>query len=89
MRAQLKFAKLHLNKQKVFWNNVLQTDDTKLEVIGQGWIGTKISALVLEWRQMKGASFPAPGPEARAGIEVVVSASIYQSILESMIGPSV
>lgn len=47
MRAQLKFAKLHLNKQKVFWNNVLQTDDTKLEVIGQGWIGTKISALVL------------------------------------------
>ena len=32
MAAQLRFAKLHLNKPQDFWNNVLWTDQTKVEM---------------------------------------------------------
>jgi len=32
MAAQLRFAKLHLNKAQDFWNNVLWTDQTKVEM---------------------------------------------------------
>ena len=34
MAAQLRFAKLHLNKPKDFWKNVLWTDQTKVEMFG-------------------------------------------------------
>jgi len=34
MAAQLKFVKLHLNKPQDFWNNVLWTDQTKVEMFG-------------------------------------------------------
>ena len=34
MAAQLRFAKLHLNKPQDFWNNVLWTDDTEVEMFG-------------------------------------------------------
>ena len=34
MAAQLLFAKLHLNKPQDFWNNVLWTDQTKVEMFG-------------------------------------------------------
>ena len=30
-----KFAKTHLNKSKSFWENVLWTDETKLELFGK------------------------------------------------------
>jgi len=32
--AQRKFAKQHLNKPQNCWNNVLWTDDTKVEMFG-------------------------------------------------------
>ena len=32
MTAQLRFAKLHLNKTQYNWSNVLWTDDTKVEM---------------------------------------------------------
>ena len=31
---ELRFAKLHLNKAQDFWNNVLWTDQTKVEMFG-------------------------------------------------------
>ena len=34
MAAQLRFAKLHLNKAQDFWINVLWTDQTKVEMFG-------------------------------------------------------
>jgi len=34
MSPHLMFAKLHLNKPQ-FWNNVLWTDETKVEVFGR------------------------------------------------------
>ena len=34
MAAQLRFAWLHLNKPQDFWNNVLWTDETKVEISG-------------------------------------------------------
>ena len=34
MAAQLRFVKLHLNKPQDFWNNVLWTDQTKVEMFG-------------------------------------------------------
>jgi len=30
--AQLRFAKIHLNKPQDFWNNVLWTDETNVEM---------------------------------------------------------
>lgn len=32
--AQLRFPKLHLNKLKDVWNNVLWTDETRVEMFG-------------------------------------------------------
>ena len=34
-KAWLEFAKTHLNKPKSFWENVLWTDETKLELFGK------------------------------------------------------
>ena len=34
MAARLRLAKLHLNKPQDFWNNVLWTDQTKVETFG-------------------------------------------------------
>ena len=39
MAAQLRFAKLHLNKPQDFWNNVLWTDQTKVEIIQSSTFG--------------------------------------------------
>jgi len=33
MAAQLMFAKVHLNKPQDFWNNVLRTEQTKVEMV--------------------------------------------------------
>ncbi|KAF7642181.1 hypothetical protein LDENG_00262980, partial [Lucifuga dentata] len=35
-KAWLEFAKTHLNKPNSFWENVLWTDETKLELFGKG-----------------------------------------------------
>lgn len=32
--ARLRFMKLHLNKSEDFWNNVLWTDETKVQLFG-------------------------------------------------------
>ena len=32
MKARLEFAKTHLDKPKSFWENILWTDETKLEL---------------------------------------------------------
>ena len=34
MEARLRFAKLHMNKMSDCWNNIIQTDETKVEVFG-------------------------------------------------------
>lgn len=34
MAARLRSAKLHLNKPQDFWNDVLWTDETKVETFG-------------------------------------------------------
>ena len=34
-KARLEFAKTHLSKSKSFWENVLWTDETKLELFGK------------------------------------------------------
>ena len=34
-KARLEFAKTHLNKPKSFWENVLWTDETKVELFGK------------------------------------------------------
>ena len=34
-KARLEFAKTHLNKPKSFWENVLWTDETRLELFGK------------------------------------------------------
>ena len=34
-KARLEFSKTHLNKPKSFWENVMWTDKTKLELFGE------------------------------------------------------
>ena len=101
--AETVFVKLHLNKPQDFWNNVLWTDQTKVELFGH-------NAQQHVWRKpntayqhkhliptvkhgggglMMWACFAATGPGHLAVIESIMNFSGYQSILESDVRPSV
>ena len=102
MAAQLRFVKLHLNKAQDFWNNVLWTEQSKVEMFGH-------NAQQHVWRKpntayqhkhliptvmhgggglMIWACFTATGPEHLAVIESTMNSSVYQNILESTVRPS-
>ena len=97
MTEQLRFVKLHLNKPQDFWNNVLWTDQTKVEMFGH-------NAQQHVWRKpnttyqhkhliptvkhgggglMMWACSTTTRPGHLAVIESIMNSSGYQSILES------
>ena len=96
-------CKLPLNKPQDFWNNVLWTDETKVQMFGH-------NAQQHVWRKpntayqhkhliptvkhggeglMMWACSAATGPGHLAVIESTMNSSVYQSILESDVRPSV
>ncbi len=36
-KARLEFAKRHLKKPSQFWNNILWTDETKIQLVPEWW----------------------------------------------------
>ena len=94
----LKFAKLHVDKPQDFWNNVLWTDETKVEISGhnaQQHIWRKPNTtyehkhVILTVKHSGGgviiwACFTAAGPRHLALIESTMNSSVYQSILDSI-----
>ena len=103
MAAQLRFAKLHLNKPQNFWDNVLSIHQTKVEMFGH-------NAQQHIWRKpntayqhkhliptvkhgggglMFWACSAATEPGHLAVIESTMNSSGYQSIQESNVRPSV
>lgn len=103
IRARLKFANEHLGKDQHFWNNVLWTDESKVELFGH-------STRRHVWRKPKTAfdhknliptvkhgggnimvwgSFAASGPGQLTIIESTMNSSLYQRVLEDNVRPSV
>ncbi|XP_075444851.1 uncharacterized protein LOC142488342 isoform X3 [Ascaphus truei] len=101
--ARLKFAKEHIDDPQDFWNNVLWTDESKVELFG---LNEKRSA----WRKpntvfeqknliptvkhgdgsvMVWGCFAASGPGRLAIIDTTMNSALYQKILEENVGPSV
>ena len=95
MAAQLRFAKLHLDTPRYFWNNVLWTDQTKVEMFGhaQQHIWRKPNTAYQHKHRiptvklgggglMIWACSAATGSGHLAVIESTTNSSVYQSILE-------
>ena len=95
MAAQLRFAKLHLNNQQDFWNNVFWTDETKVELFGHN------TQQHVWWKHSISAQTPQTSCQARwwraDGLGLFCSHGtlqspwnpLYQSILESNVRPPV
>ena len=94
MAAQLRFAKLHLNKPQDFWNNVLWTDQTKVEMFGhnaQQHVWRKLNTIyqhkhliptVTGGGLMIWTCSAATGPGHLAVIESTMNSFVFQAILE-------
>jgi len=103
MAVQFRFVKLHQNKPQDFWNNVLWTDETKVKMFGynaQQHVLRKPNTayqhkhLIPTVKHGGGglmiwACSAATGPGHLAVIESTMNSSVYQSILESNVRPSV
>jgi len=98
MAARLRFAKLHLNKPQDFWNNVIWSDETIVEMFGhdlQCHIWWKLNT-AYQHKQLKPTVKYADGSliiwacfephDNRVDHELLC---IYQSILKSNVRPSV
>lgn len=103
IKARLTFAKTHLDHPQSFWNNVLWTDESKVELFGR-------NASRYIWRKkntafekknivptvkhgggsvMIRACFAASGPGQLAMIDGTMNSARYQDILAKNVQPSV
>lgn len=103
MRARLKFAKEHKNKGRDIRNNVLWTDESKIELFGhqnRGHVWRK-SNTAFQQKNLKPAvkhgcesvmvwgCFAAVGPGQLTIIESTMNSTLYQKVLEEHVRPSV
>lgn len=103
IRARLKFAREHLEKDQNFWNNVLWTDESKVELFGHSksrhvWRKTKTAFenknLIPTVKHGGGnvmvwGCFSAAGPGQLTIIESTMNSVLYQRVLEENVRPSV
>ncbi|MBN3278876.1 TCB1 transposase, partial [Polyodon spathula] len=103
MKACLKFAKKHLDDPQVFWNNILWTDESQVELFGQHghhyfWrkLNTAFHSKNLipaikhgGGRAMILRCFAASGPGRLAIIGGTMNSALYQRILQENVRPSV
>lgn len=103
IRARLKFAREHLEKDQNFWNNVLWTDESKVELFGHSksrhvWRKTKTAFenknLIPTVKHGGGnvmvwGCFSAAGPGQLTIIESTMNFVLYQRVLEENVRPSV
>ena len=102
-KARLDFAKMHVDKPQSFWENVLWTDETKLELFGkshQPYVYRRKNEAFKEKNTMPtvkhgGSSvmfwdcFAASGTGCLESVQGTMKSEDYQGILERNIQPSV
>ena len=92
MTARLQFPKWHLNKLQDFWNNVLWTDKTELEMLEKPNAAYWQKHFILTFKDfgegVDWACFAATRPGHHTVIKSTMN-SVYQSILQSSVRPSV
>ena len=102
-KARLEFAKTYLRKPKSFWENVMWTDETKVELFGKAHYCT----VYRKWNeafkekntvptvkhgggsQMFWGCFAASGTGCLDCVHGIMKSEDYQIILERNVGPSV
>ena len=102
-QARLNFAKSHLDKPDDYWNHILWSDETKIELFGRNenryvW-RTEGSAFqeqnIIPTVKHGGGSimvwgcFAASGPGQLANVEGIMNSKKYQEILQDNVRPSV
>lgn len=103
MQKRLEFAKAYINKPKEFWNNVLFTDETKINLFGPDggqkvWRKPRTELLVQNLvptvkhgggNQMLWGSMAASGPGTMEFIDTTMDKMGYLNILKRNLKPSV
>ena len=103
IKARLKFARENIDKDQVFWNNVLWTDESKVELFGHqnrrhvwrkqntAFQGKNLIPTVKHGggSVMVWGCFAAAGPGQLTIIESTMNSAVYQRVLEENVKPSV
>ena len=101
--AQLHYAQGYLNKPQKFWNTILWSDETKLELFGDGpvWYGWRkkneayVEKNTLPTVKHGGGSmmfwgcFASSGTGNLQGVDGIMNSIKYQEILQQNVVPSV
>ena len=102
-KARLKFARGSVDKEQDFWNNVLWTDESKIELFGhqnRGHVWRTPNTAFQEKNfiptvkhgggsVMVWGCFAAAGPGQLTIIESIMNFTVYQRMLEQHVRPSV
>lgn len=102
-KARLQFAKMYLSKPKSFWENVLWTDETKIELFGKAHHSTvyrkrneaykeKNTVPTVKYgggSKMFWGCFAASGTGCLDCVQGIMKSEDYQRILGRNVGPSV
>ncbi|XP_057182698.1 tRNA (guanine-N(7)-)-methyltransferase non-catalytic subunit wdr4 isoform X1 [Triplophysa rosa] len=102
-KARLQFAKMYLSKPKSFWENVLRTDETKMELFGKAHHSTvyrkrneaykeKNTVPTVKYgggSKMFWGCFAASGTGCLDCVQGIMKSGDYQRILGRNVGPSV
>uniref|UniRef100_A0A803JUL1 Transposase Tc1-like domain-containing protein n=1 Tax=Xenopus tropicalis TaxID=8364 RepID=A0A803JUL1_XENTR len=103
IKVRLKFARENVDKRQDFWNNVLWTDGSKMELFGhqnRGFVWHKPNTAFQEKNLiptvkhgggsvMVWGRFAAAGPGNLTFIEFTMNSTVYQRVLEEHVRPSV
>lgn len=103
MKARLKFARVNVDKDQDFWNNVLWTDESKIELFGhqnRGHVWRKPNTAFQEKNLiptvkhgggsvMVWGCFATAGPGQLTIIESTMNSIVYQRVLEEHVRSSV
>lgn len=103
IKARLTFARENVDKDQDFWNNVLWTDESKIELFGhqsRGHVWRKPNTAFQEKNLiptvkhgggsvMVWGCFAAAGPGQLTIIESTMNSTVYQKVLEEHVRPSV
>uniref|UniRef100_A0A3Q3J790 Tc1-like transposase DDE domain-containing protein n=1 Tax=Monopterus albus TaxID=43700 RepID=A0A3Q3J790_MONAL len=103
IKARLTFARENVDKDQDFWNNVLWTDESKIELFGhqsRGHVWRKPNIAFQEKNLiptvkhgggsvMVWGCFAAAGPGQLTIIESTMNSTVYQKVLEEHVRPSV
>lgn len=102
-KARMEFAKMYLSKPQSFWENVLWTDETKVELFGKAYHSTVYRKKNEAYKEkntvptvkhgggsmMFWGCFAASGTGCLDSVQGVMKSEDYQNVLGRNVGPSV